>query len=73
MALTTHDLEEAERLCHRLVAMDRGRILEGGTPPALVDGHVRPSCSSSPSVGQPVPELAGLAGVHRRSAPTGGC
>ena len=33
--LSTHDLEEAERLCDRVVILDRGRILAEGTPAAL--------------------------------------
>ncbi len=40
--LTTHYLEEATKLCDRLVIMDRGRILEEGEPSALVAKHVGP-------------------------------
>jgi lipooligosaccharide transport system ATP-binding protein len=36
IVLTTHYMDEAERLCDRLVIMDRGRILTGGTPRALI-------------------------------------
>jgi lipooligosaccharide transport system ATP-binding protein len=36
IVLTTHYLEEAERLCNRLVIMDNGRILVEGSPEALV-------------------------------------
>ncbi len=36
--LTTHYLEEAERLCTRLAIMDRGRILAAGTPAELRRG-----------------------------------
>ena len=38
--LTTQYMEEAERLCDRLVVMDKGRILEQGTPRSLVEKHV---------------------------------
>jgi len=38
--LTTHYLEEATKLCDRLVIMDQGRILEEGEPLALVEKHV---------------------------------
>ncbi len=38
--LTTHYMEEAARLCDRLVIMDRGRILVEGSPEALVRQHV---------------------------------
>jgi lipooligosaccharide transport system ATP-binding protein len=34
--LTTHYMEEAERLCDRLVIMDQGRILVEGSPEELV-------------------------------------
>jgi len=36
IVLTTHYLEEAERLCNRLVIMDRGKILVEGAPGDLV-------------------------------------
>ena len=37
--LSTHDLDEAERLCDRLIILDRGRILAEGTPAALRAAH----------------------------------
>ncbi len=42
LLLTTHYMEEAERLCDELVIMDRGRILDQGSPRALVRRHVEP-------------------------------
>ena len=42
LLLTTHYLEEAERLCDELVIMDHGRILDQGSPPSLVGRHVEP-------------------------------
>jgi len=39
IVLTTHYLDEAARLCDRLVIMDNGRILEEGAPPDLVRRH----------------------------------
>jgi ABC-2 type transport system ATP-binding protein len=33
--LTTHDMEEADRLCERIAIMDHGRILAEGTPEEL--------------------------------------
>ena len=38
--LTTHYMEEAERLCDRLVIIDHGEILVQGQPKALVREHV---------------------------------
>ncbi len=40
IVLTTHYLEEAERLCDRLVIMDNGKILVEGKPDELVRGYV---------------------------------
>ncbi len=42
LLLTTHYMEEAERLCDELVIMDRGVILAQGSPRALVERHVEP-------------------------------
>jgi lipooligosaccharide transport system ATP-binding protein len=40
LVLTTHFMEEAERLCHRLAIMDRGRIIASGSPRALIAEHI---------------------------------
>jgi lipooligosaccharide transport system ATP-binding protein len=40
LLLTTHYMEEAERLCDRLVIMDEGRIVADGAPAELVRSHV---------------------------------
>lgn len=37
IVLTTHYMDEAERLCDRLAIMDSGKILKIGTPGALID------------------------------------
>jgi ABC-2 type transport system ATP-binding protein len=37
--LTTHLMEEAERLCHRVAIIEHGRIIELGTPDELVQKH----------------------------------
>ena len=42
LLLTTHYMEEAERLCDELVIMDQGRILEQGSPAALIKKHAEP-------------------------------
>ena len=42
LILTTHFMEEAERLCHRLAIMDRGRLIAVGSPRALIAQHIEP-------------------------------
>ena len=42
LVLTTHFMEEAERLCHRLAIMDKGRIIAQGSPRALIAEHIEP-------------------------------
>jgi ABC-2 type transport system ATP-binding protein len=37
--LSTHDLDEAESLCDRVIILDQGRILAEGTPRALLEEH----------------------------------
>ena len=40
LLLTTHYMEEAERLCDDLVIMDHGQIVDQGSPPQLIQRHV---------------------------------
>ena len=42
LVLTTHHMEEAERLCHRLAIMDRGRLIAVGSPRELIAAHIEP-------------------------------
>jgi lipooligosaccharide transport system ATP-binding protein len=42
LVLTTHFMEEAERLCDRLAIMDKGRIIAEGSPRALIAEHIEP-------------------------------
>ena len=42
LVLTTHFMEEAERLCQRLAIMDHGRIISQGTPRGLIAEHIEP-------------------------------
>jgi lipooligosaccharide transport system ATP-binding protein len=42
LILTTHFMEEAERLCDRLAIMDRGRIIAEGSPRELIARHIEP-------------------------------
>jgi lipooligosaccharide transport system ATP-binding protein len=39
LVLTTHYMDEAEQLCDRLVVMDHGRIVAGGSPRQLIDEY----------------------------------
>ena len=43
VVLTTHYMDEAEVLCDRVAIMDHGRVLEVGTPAALVRGLDAPA------------------------------
>jgi lipooligosaccharide transport system ATP-binding protein len=40
--LTTHFMDEAERLCHRLAIMDAGRIMVEGAPRELIRSQIEP-------------------------------
>jgi lipooligosaccharide transport system ATP-binding protein len=42
IVLTTHFMDEAERLCHQLAIMDHGRIIAQGTPRELIERHIEP-------------------------------
>jgi lipooligosaccharide transport system ATP-binding protein len=42
LLLTTHHMEEAERLCHRLAIIDRGRLIAAGSPRELIAKHIEP-------------------------------
>ena len=42
LLLTTHYMEEAERLCDGLMIMDEGVVLDEGTPADIVRRHVEP-------------------------------
>jgi lipooligosaccharide transport system ATP-binding protein len=40
--LTTHFMDEAERLCHRLAIMDQGRFIAQGSPRELIAEQIEP-------------------------------
>jgi lipooligosaccharide transport system ATP-binding protein len=42
LVLTTHYMEEAERLCDRVTIMDHGRILDSDPPKALIQKYIEP-------------------------------
>ena len=42
LILTTHFMDEAERLCDRLAVLDRGRLIAEGGPRELIATHIEP-------------------------------
>ncbi len=69
--LTTHLMEEAERLCDRVAILEHGRLIELGTPQELVQKHCPERTVVFTSEGQGLGErLAEVAGV--RSATSSG-
>lgn len=42
LILTTHYMDEAQRLCDRLAIMDHGRILDVDSPAGLIRRHIEP-------------------------------
>ncbi len=42
LLLTTHFMDEAERLCHRLAVMDHGRLITEGSPRELIEQNIEP-------------------------------
>ncbi len=68
--LVTHELDEAEVLCDRVVAMRAGRVLDCGPPAELIDRHGRrarvtfglPATAGAELVDE-LPALPGVAGV----------
>ena len=51
LILTTHFMEEAERLCQRLAIMDHGRIIASGSPRTLIAAHIEPQVVEVHGVG----------------------
>ena len=65
--LVTHEIDEAEVLCGRVVAMREGRVLDAGAPADLVDRHagtttIRFSMPDAPAL--LLDQLRRLDGVH---------
>lgn len=58
--LTTHYMDEAQRLCDRLLLMQAGRMIDEGTPTELIER----------TVGQDVIEIAGMAELELQALAT---
>jgi len=65
LLLTTHYMEEAERLCDELLIMDEGRILDQGSPRQLIERHVEPEVIEVRSgAGQALQQVAEASGCR---------
>ena len=65
--LVTHEMDEAEALCGRVVAMRAGRVLDAGAPADLVDRHAGTATIGFSMPDAPAPlldQVAGCDGVH---------
>jgi ABC-2 type transport system ATP-binding protein len=76
VVLTTHYMDEAEKLCDRVSVVDRGRIIAEGTPRELIRSlggdHVIEIATEPQAAGELAPaELAGLPSVRAVHAEAG--
>ncbi|HZU27199.1 MAG TPA: ABC transporter ATP-binding protein [Bryobacteraceae bacterium] len=71
--LTTHDMDEADRLCHRIAVMDYGRILVNDTPSELkklipggnvLELHVQAEAAARQSLLTRLQQIAGVSKVE---------
>ncbi len=73
--LTTHYMEEAERLCDRVAIMDHGRVIALGTPAELIAAlgadQIVEFSVAGPLKEQVLTTLAGVRGVHQRDGARG--
>jgi len=60
LLLTTHFMEEAERLCSRIAIMDHGKIIAEGKPQTLIAQHIEPQVVEV--YGENAPDWAGRFG-----------
>ncbi len=63
--LTTHYMEEAERLCDRVAIVDHGRIVALDTPRGLIEANFPETAVIFRLPNPPTAELGRLAGVRR--------
>jgi ABC-2 type transport system ATP-binding protein len=70
--LTTHLMEEAERLCDRVAIIERGKVLDVGTPAGLVRRHCPEQTvvltTTNPTAGEHFPSIDGVEHVEVRGA-----
>jgi ABC-2 type transport system ATP-binding protein len=78
LLLVSHFMEEAERLCDRVVVIDRGRIIAADTPEGLAAGVVAdqrmsfvPSAPVDPGVLQALSDVHAVSGSGERTVVTG--
>lgn len=65
VVMTTHYMEEAEELCHRIAIMDHGEVLALDTPRGLIANlNMPPVISGLSSKPLPLPQLRDLPGVQ---------
>jgi ABC-2 type transport system ATP-binding protein len=68
--LTTHYMDEAERLCDRVAIVDRGQVIALGTPPELISSLHAANViefASEPEIDEPsLRALPGVTEPHRR-------
>jgi ABC-2 type transport system ATP-binding protein len=69
--LTTHYMDEAERLCNRVAVVDKGKIIALGSPRELIESLGGPEIVEVQTT-QPVHDLPPLPGVHSSKPVAGG-
>ena len=69
VVLVTHDVEEAERLCDRIVVLHRGRVVAEGTPASIVTALGGLTTVSFTDAELDVRPLRGLPGRRARDSP----
>jgi len=68
LLLTTHYMEEAQRLCNELVIIDYGEIIQQGRPKDLIRDHVEPEVVEIHEDGRALEILTSIPGCRIESA-----
>jgi ABC-2 type transport system ATP-binding protein len=71
LVLTTHDMGDVERLCDRILLVDRGSLVYDGTLPGL-SATVGAERVVVVDLAEPVADLVGIAGTTHRGSEGGG-